>query len=46
LDKAIDEISAALRKATTDPKVIERGEELERMLSHLTPEDMLRRFDI
>jgi hypothetical protein len=46
LDKAIDEISEAMRKAASDPKVIERGEELERMLSHMTPEDLLRRFDI
>jgi transposase len=46
LDKAIDEISEAMRKAASDPKVIERGEELERTLSHLTPEDLLRRFDI
>jgi len=46
LDKSIDEISKALRKAASDPKVIERGEELERTLSYLTPEDLLRRFDI
>ena len=46
LDKSIDEISKALRKAASDPKVIERGEELQRILSTLTPEDLLRRFDI
>ena len=46
LDKAIDEISEALRKSATDPKVIERGEELDRLFGTLTPEDLLRRFDI
>ena len=45
LDKALDEISEALRKAATDPEVTERGDELQRQLSTLTPEDLLRQFD-
>jgi len=46
LDKAIDEIHKKAIEACNDPKVIERGEELQRILGTLTPEDLLRRFDI
>ena len=42
----VDIISKELHRISNDPKVIEKGEELQRTLGHLTPEDLLRRFDI
>jgi hypothetical protein len=44
--KKLDKISEELRRLSSDPKVIERGEELHKKLSRLTPEDLMREFTI
>lgn len=44
MKEKLDKISTEINKISKDPKVIERGKELQRKLSTLTAEDLQRRY--